>query len=393
VLLDFLRSPEAYRALGLQGQEVRTIETHHAWVFLFGNHALKLKKPVRTRWLDFSTPALRGAACRQELQLNQALAPGVYLGLVRACELSGGWHLQRDPAHAAADESTEDWLVLMRRLPEDRMLDHLIGRKALCPEAVDRLARVLCSFWSSAPKPSLAPGAWLERMHTALAQHAQALACQVPASPTLGGDPSALQIQLAVDGCQRLLQGCARDIEQRVTQGRMVCGHGDLRPEHVHLPERPGRPLVIDRLEFNDNLREVDPFEELSFLAVECRRLGAPGWADGSSRAAAACWATGRRTGCCASIRRSAPCCVPGCHWPICRTPPHATGGAGALWRPGTSSAPGWPRVCWPGLERPSTSAAPAPKPDGSGCDRVAHLLSNPWTDKEDAGPAQRPIW
>ena len=276
MLLDFLRSPEAYRALGLQGQEVRTIETHHAWVFLFGDHALKLKKPVRTRWLDFSTPALREAACRQELRLNQALAPGVYLDLVRAGELSGSWHLQRDPAHAAADESAEDWLVLMRRLPEDRMLDHLIGRKALCPEAVDRLARVLCSFWSSAPKPSLAPGAWLERMQTALAQHAQALACQAPASPTPSGGSSAMQIQQAVDGCQRLLQGCARDIEQRVTQGRVVCGHGDLRPEHVHLPERPGRPLVIDRLEFNDALREVDPFEELSFLAVECRRLGAP---------------------------------------------------------------------------------------------------------------------
>jgi hypothetical protein len=34
LLLDHLRSPEAYRALGLQGDAVQTIETHHAWVFL-----------------------------------------------------------------------------------------------------------------------------------------------------------------------------------------------------------------------------------------------------------------------------------------------------------------------------------------------------------------------
>jgi aminoglycoside phosphotransferase family enzyme len=47
-----------------------------------------------------------------------------------------------------------------------------------------------------------------------------------------------------------------------------------LRPEHVHLPPAPGRPLVIDRLEFNEALRQVDPFEEQSYLAVECRRLG-----------------------------------------------------------------------------------------------------------------------
>ncbi len=44
---------------------------------------------------------------------------------------------------------------------------------------------------------------------------------------------------------------------------------------HVYLPPAPGRPLVIDRLEFNEGLRHVDPFEELSYLAVECRRLGA----------------------------------------------------------------------------------------------------------------------
>ena len=78
------------------------------------------------------------------------------------------------------------------------------------------------------------------------------------------------------DSALSLLDGCARDLAQRAAQGRIVSGHGDLRPEHVHLPPAPGRPLVIDRLEFNEALRQVDPFEELSYLAVECRRLGAP---------------------------------------------------------------------------------------------------------------------
>ena len=306
MLLDFLRSPEAYRTLGLAGTSVHLIETHHAWVFLIGDHALKMKKPVRNRWLNFSTPALREAACRQEWQLNQTLAPGVYLGLVQARREAEGWRLrlveptqpdveagaaspqaahprlpQAQPASAldpcgVASPGQEDWLVLMRRLPEDRMLDRLIERGALCTEAVDRLARVLCSFWSAAPRVALAPQAWLERLQAALAQHAQALTCSGRLTdPSIGGPPPA-QIHQAIDGCRRLLDGCQRDLTQRVQQGRMVLGHGDLRPEHVHLPPPPGRPLVIDRLEFNQTLREVDPFEELAFLAVECRRLGAP---------------------------------------------------------------------------------------------------------------------
>ena len=44
-----------------------------------------------------------------------------------------------------------------------------------------------------------------------------------------------------------------------------------MRPEHIWL----GNPLrIIDCLEFNDNLRANDPFDELAFLTLECERLG-----------------------------------------------------------------------------------------------------------------------
>jgi aminoglycoside phosphotransferase family enzyme len=292
VLLDFLRSLEAYRTLGLHGTQVRTIETHHAWVFLIGEHALKMKKPVRTRWLDFSTPALREAACRMEWRLNQALAPSVYLGLVKVCAPAGGWVLRLEAGalplataletptgqDACSDATVEDWLVLMRRLPAERMLDQLIAHGTLGPEAVDRLARVLCSFWSSAQRVAVDPGAWCERAAQALQEHARGLEHPAWVLPKVNAAPwraTALQAQHALAGCRRLLEGCAPDLAQRAAQGRIVNGHGDLRPEHVHLPPAPGRPLVIDRLEFNEALRQVDPFEELSYLAVECRRLGA----------------------------------------------------------------------------------------------------------------------
>jgi aminoglycoside phosphotransferase family enzyme len=292
VLLDFLRSPEAYRTLGLQGTQVRTIETHHAWVFLIGEHALKMKKPVRTRWLDFSTPALRQAACRAEWRLNQALAPGVYLGLVQVRAQAGGWVLRLEAGalplapgletptaqDACSDATVQDWLVLMRRLPAERMLDHLIEHGTLGPEAVDRLARVLCGFWSSAQRVAVDPGAWCERAAQALQEHARGLEHAAWVLPKVNAAPwraAALQAQHALAGCRRLLEGCARDLALRAAQGRIVNGHGDLRPEHVHQPPAPGRPLVIDRLEFNEALRQADPFEELSYLAVECRRLDA----------------------------------------------------------------------------------------------------------------------
>jgi aminoglycoside phosphotransferase family enzyme len=54
---------------------------------------------------------------------------------------------------------------------------------------------------------------------------------------------------------------------------RLVEGHGDLRPEHVCIGSAA---RVIDCLEFRSDLRILDPVDELSFLAMECGRLGAP---------------------------------------------------------------------------------------------------------------------
>jgi aminoglycoside phosphotransferase family enzyme len=70
------------------------------------------------------------------------------------------------------------------------------------------------------------------------------------------------------------LERHAEEFDARVNAGRIVEGHGDLRPEHIYLGSPP---LVIDCLEFNRALRLLDPLEELATLALECERSGA-GW-------------------------------------------------------------------------------------------------------------------
>jgi uncharacterized protein len=77
-------------------------ETHSGVVFLIGELAYKLKKPVRTAFLDFSTRARRLDACRREVKLNRRLAPDVYLGVA---EVTG------------VDGCPCDHLVVMRRMP------------------------------------------------------------------------------------------------------------------------------------------------------------------------------------------------------------------------------------------------------------------------------------
>jgi aminoglycoside phosphotransferase family enzyme len=64
-------------------------------------------------------------------------------------------------------------------------------------------------------------------------------------------------------------------LESSATEGLLVDGHGDLRPEHVCFETRVA---IFDCLEFSEVLRQVDPVDELAALHVECTLLGAEGF-------------------------------------------------------------------------------------------------------------------
>ena len=60
------------------GQKVKHIETHAAHIFLCGDQAFKIKKPVSYSYLDFSSLDKRRAVLNRELDLNRIAAPTIY---------------------------------------------------------------------------------------------------------------------------------------------------------------------------------------------------------------------------------------------------------------------------------------------------------------------------
>ena len=67
---------------GPEVDSVERIDTHGAMVFLAGQRAYKIKRAVKFPYMDFSTLALRRAACEREVELNRRTAPDLYLGVV-----------------------------------------------------------------------------------------------------------------------------------------------------------------------------------------------------------------------------------------------------------------------------------------------------------------------
>jgi aminoglycoside phosphotransferase family enzyme len=253
----FLRRPEAYAE---RPRRVEVVETHMSWVFLTDRHAWKLKKPVSYDSLDFRTAELRRWDCLEEVRLNRRLARAVYLGVVP---------LRLDAAGALAlggAGEPVDWLVQMRRLPADRMLDRMIEEGRIEEADVRPAARRLAEFYARAGPVELSPESYRERLAQGVRDDLREL-CR----PEFGL-PAARVAALAEAELGFLARHPAL-FDRRVHEGRIVEGHGDLRPEHVCLvPE----PAIIDCLEFSRELRLLDPADELAFLGLECERLGNP---------------------------------------------------------------------------------------------------------------------
>lgn len=255
----FLRDPSAY---GAGAGRVEAVETHMSWVFLTEREAYKLKKPIRLDGVDFTSLEARRRACADEVRLNRRLAPEVYLGLAALIPLSGGGlALAGEESHAAVD-----YVVRMRRLPADRLLDRAIERGSAGSEEVARVADLLSSFYLNNPAPAVVLADLMTRLGASI-EEAESELRNFPREV----DQKAVTA-FAVD-LRRSLSTHKSALSLRVEAGRVVEGHGDLRPEHVFLGPPP---CIIDCLEFDRRLRLLDWSEEVSFLELECERLGAP---------------------------------------------------------------------------------------------------------------------
>lgn len=252
----FLSRPDAYAG---EPGPVTVRETHMSWVFLTDRHAYKMKKPMRHDRLDFGTFARRRYFCGEEVRLNRRLAPGVYLGTVPLVS-------RRDGTLALGAAGTVvEWLVKMRRLPADATLEALALAGRLTEHAVRAVAERMARLYARAEPERIAEDDYRRRIRDTLAADRRRLG-----RSELGLPENA--VRLAADRLSRFVDADGGRLDARVREGRIVEGHGDLRPEHVYFaPEL----LITDCLEFDRDLRVIDPADELAFLAMECDRLGA----------------------------------------------------------------------------------------------------------------------
>src|SRR3990172_4478560 len=232
----------------------RLAETHSAWVFMLGNRAYKLKKPVDLGFLDFSTRAARQAIVHREVELNRRLAPDVYLGVADMIGPNG---------------DVCDHLVVMRRMPEDRRLSTLVHNGDSLDDEIRAVARVIASFHAAAAtSPEIAAAGSPDAVRDKFDQDLE----QLRAFSGAPLDPGVLEAAAALG--RRYLDGRHALFEARRDAGLVRDGPGDLLADDIFCLS--DGPRILDCIEFDDRLRYGDVLADVAFLAMDLERLGAP---------------------------------------------------------------------------------------------------------------------
>lgn len=248
---DLITRLAAGEAFG--GKPPQRIDTHISVIFLTGDRAYKLKRAIRTSYLDYTSSEARKLGSEREIALNRRTAPELYIRTV-AVTLEPQDRLAID-----GDGTPLDWLVEMKRFDPRKTLDILAAENGLedallllladqCAE-MHRSARIIDQI----DFPAMIAGV-LSGNRTELAAAGEAVFG--------AGETDALTSRQ-----EHVFQELKSAIERRATQHCVRECHGDLHLGNICLFN--GRPLIFDAIEFNETFNAIDTLYDIGFLLMD----------------------------------------------------------------------------------------------------------------------------
>lgn len=256
--IHFLTNPASHAQAGA----VETIDTHISRIFLVGDRAYKMKRAIQLPYADFSTPALRRAACDKEIELNGRTAPKIYLG-VR--------HITREADGSVAFDGRGeliDAVVEMQRFEQSALLDRMAQADALSPALMTATARNIAAFHSDLA--AVHGGSGADNMRAVLDINRAGFAT------------STLFEQQAIDALEASSRAAlahhAGLLDQRERAGKVRRCHGDLHLRNICVLD--GEPCLFDCIEFNERIATIDVLYDLAFLLMDLWHRGLPEYAN-----------------------------------------------------------------------------------------------------------------
>lgn len=256
-LMDALLSPAPYPD---SPASITLIQTHISYLFLTDRYVYKIKKPVDFGFLDFTTLEKRHFYCNEEVRLNRRLSPDIYLGVDELrLDRAGNFSLN-------GEGETVEYAVKMLRLPQERIMARLLEEGKVTADDIIALARLVARFHAAAVRSREIDEFGSEK--TILANWEENLR---QTAPYVGRTLSAEAFELIGSWARQRIRQNSEIIKERVAQGYIREGDGDLHSENICLDKSIH---IFDCIEFNEKFRYGDTAADVAFLAMDLENHG-----------------------------------------------------------------------------------------------------------------------
>ncbi len=240
--------------------QFEVIETHISWVLLTGPYAYKIKKPVDFGFLDFTELKAREHFCREELRLNQRLAPDLYLEVLPLCGSAEA------PQIDGAGPVIE-YALKMRQFPQDQLLGAVQARGELSDAHIDALAEQIAHFHLDAPRvPPTHELGTPEAVMAPVRQNFEQI------RPLLSDNTDLQQLDALQAWAEASFTRLEPLLARRKAEGFIRECHGDIHLGNATLLD--DRVVLFDCIEFNEPFRLIDIVSDAAFLAMDLEDRG-----------------------------------------------------------------------------------------------------------------------
>ncbi|WP_017306146.1 AAA family ATPase [Spirulina subsalsa] len=257
-IIEQMQKPEFYPH---PVQNIITVmQTHTSCVFLTGDYAYKVKKPVNFGFLDYSTLEKRQHFLGAELTMNQETASDLYLQVLP---------LTQDGEKLALDGSGEvvDYTLKMRQFPQSVLLSEMLEQGKLLPEHIVELGRVVAEFHkTSKTNDYIESFGEVEQIKRAVDENYQQTESYIGTAQTLEQFTNTKAFTDHFFATQGDL------FKQRQKAGKIRECHGDLHLRNICFWQE--KVQLFDRIEFNEPFRFVDTFYDVAFAIMDLEARG-----------------------------------------------------------------------------------------------------------------------
>ena len=252
-ILHALQQPAAYSH---PVKNTKTIITAVSAVFLTGEYAYKINKPLNLGFLDFSTLEKRKDQCEKEVKYNSLISPELYLGTVRITKNTNG------AITVNGDGKIIEYGIKMKQVDPDATMNNLLAKNLITMKHIQELAKKIFQFHHIAPTSQEISGFgridmiqfnWNENFEQT-EKYKPAIVSQV-------------DFEFMQQKINKFIQQNKELFEKRIAKNKIKHCHGDFHSSNVFVTN--DATYIFDGIVFNQRFPCSDIIAEIAFMAMD----------------------------------------------------------------------------------------------------------------------------